>query len=128
MTLLYFKVVTKLLSVQRGEEASLEIGFTYRFTSFALVALLVIGLFFCYGLGFLGMVEILVPTFIIAITLVLLSLKPTTSAQIVKEYHCGEKDVPSIGAYYFTIDDKYKTFITYTSLTLMVIVLLMGFA
>lgn len=127
LTLLYFKVVTKLLNNNKIEEDNTDIPFTYKFTSYFLVALLVLGIFVSYVFGFLSPVEIVVPTLLILITFMMFYFTKFKSAHIVKEYNCGEKDDISLSAYYFNIDKKYKDFIVNGSMLMMVVILLVGF-
>ena len=128
LTLLYFKVVTKFLTAEKGNaEGAQDIGFTYKFTSYSLVGLLILGIFASYVFDFLSGVEIVVPTVIMALTFMMFYGLNMRSAHIVKEYNCGEKDKPAIGAYYFSVNKKYKDIIVNSSMILMVIILLVGF-
>ena len=127
LTLLYFKVVTKLLTTAKGEEQPEEkIPLSYLATSFSLVGLLLLGIYEIYKTGLLSLGEALIPAFIISLTLVLLYFVKLKNAHLVKEYNCGEKDAVVLSAYYFDIDEKYKKIIAYISIALMVVILTAG--
>ena len=79
-----------------------------------------------YVYNFLSSVEILIPTLILAFTFIALYFSQYKVAHRVKEYHCGEKDEPSLGAYYFDIDDKFKRYIIQIAIGLMIIIILIG--
>jgi len=135
LTLLYFKVVTKLLTKDKQinqnikkleDEKTLSMPYTYIFTSLSLVFLLIYGIYESYVYNFLSPVEILIPTMILVFTFIALYFSQYKIAHRVKEYHCGEKDEPSLGAYYFDIDDKFKRYITQIAIGLMIIIVLIG--
>ncbi len=127
LTLLYFKVVTKLLTTAKGEEQQEEkIPLSYLAASFSLVGLLLLGIYEIYKTGLLSLGEALIPAFIISLTLVLLYFVKLKNAHLVKEYNCGEKDAVVLSAYYFDIDEKYKKIIAYISIALMVVILTAG--
>ncbi len=127
LTLLYFKVVTKLLTTAKGEEQGEEkIPLSYLATSFTLVGLLLLGIYEIYKTGLLSLGEALIPAFIISLTLVLLYFVKLKNAHLVKEYNCGEKDAVVLSAYYFDVDEKYKKIIAYISIALMIVILTAG--
>jgi ech hydrogenase subunit A len=128
LTLLYFKVITKLMTVKKDDkDSSLEIPLNFKVTSFSLVALTFYGIYVSYQYQFLGFVELMIPIVILLGTFVMLFLTKLKSAHLVKEYNCGEKDELSLGAYYFNISKKYQDVIMQTSIALIVIILLVGF-
>jgi ech hydrogenase subunit A len=128
LTLLYFKVITKLMTVKKDDkDSSLEIPLNFKVTSFSLVALTFYGIYVSYQYQFLGFVELMIPIAILLGTFVMLFLTKLKSAHLVKEYNCGEKDELSLGAYYFNISKKYQDMIMQTSIALIVIILLVGF-
>ena len=127
LTLLYFKVATKLLTQTKNQDMQNEpISPVYKYTSLSLVGLLFIGIYISYINNFLTPVEILIPTVILILTFVLLYFSNFKKAHIVKEYNCGEKDEISLSAYYFKIDDKYLKYIKTISIVLIFIILIAG--
>ncbi len=127
LTLLYFKVVTKLLAVSKNTETSKQkIPLSYILTSFSLIGLLLFGIYTIYKVGLLSLEEALIPAVIIASTLFMLYFVKLKNAHLVKEYNCGEKDSVSLSAYYFNIDEKYKKIIVFISISLMILILTAG--
>ena len=113
LTLLYFKVVTKLfakdidLKVQK-----VKISRYYTIPSYMLVGLLAIGIYFSFELNLLGVIEILIPLVLIAIVPVLFFTLLFKKAHRIKEYNCGEKDEVELGMYYFHISPTIQKLIT----------------
>ena len=127
LTLLYFKVATKLLSAQKNTEVSnKDIPLTYIFTSFSLVILLLIGVYKSYVYDFLTLTQILIPTIIFILTFILLYFSHYKTAHRVKEYNCGEKDKINLSAFYFDIDEKYKNIMIGISIFLIILIIWMG--
>jgi len=126
LTLLYFKVVTKLLPKTNEEFEEVEIPFTYKFTSFALVALLIGGVYVSYLYSFLGTTEIVISSVLIVVTMLMLFVVNFKNVKIVKEYNCAEKDDKELGAFYFEIPALYKSIITYSVIVLMCMILIVG--
>ena len=127
LTLLYFKVATKLLTASKTKQVLNEnIPLTYILTSFSLVALLIFGIYESYIYNFLTANQILIPTIILVVTFVLLYFLNYKIAHRVKEYNCGEKDKISLSAFYFDIDEKYKKIIFIVSILLIILILLVG--
>jgi ech hydrogenase subunit A len=127
LTLLYFKVVTKLLpSDSNASQEQQQIATTYQLTSWSLVLLLVLGVFVTAYYGYMSMVQILLPAILVAVTLLLFYLSNFSTAQRSKEYNCGERDSVELGAYYFDISSKYKSLIFYSSIGLILMILIVG--
>jgi len=128
LTLLYFKVLTKLLATKnQNSQKQTDIGLVYKFTSWSLVLLLIIGTYICFEFAFLTIDQIIVPSFLIVVTLILFYTSSFKYAHRVKEYNCGEKDELSLSAYYFDIDNKYKKLILTVSIILICLIILGGF-
>lgn len=126
LTLLYFKVVTKLLPKSDTKYEKISIPLTYKLSSFFLVALLVYGVYMSYEYHFLGTIELLVSSLLLIITLAMLFMVKLKNITIVKEYNCGEKDQRELGAFYFDISIKYKNIIIYGAILMMSIIILIG--
>ncbi|MEA3289306.1 MAG: proton-conducting transporter membrane subunit [Campylobacterota bacterium] len=128
LTLLYFKVVTKLLTQDNTVETSIEekIPLTYIFTSSALTILLVFGIYEAYIYGFMGNLEIGIAAFVFVLTFVLLYFSKYKKAHRVKEYNCGEKDTVELGAFYFDMDEKYQKLITAIAILLISLIIIGG--
>ena len=127
LTLLYFKVVTKLFA--RDENANkaqaTKIPLLFSLPSWILVFLLFVGMYVSYDLEFLSAYEIVVPALLI-LTLPLFFAKVLfKNAHRVKEYNCGEKDEAQLNMYYFEIPKVYKTAIMAISVT-MIVILIVG--
>jgi len=108
LTLLYFKVVTKLFAkdVDAKKENYVQIPKLYMIPSSILVSLLIIGILVSFDMKLLSSMEIIVPSILIAIVPVLFASLLFKKAHRVKEYHCGEKEELSLSMYYFDISDK----------------------
>jgi len=126
LTLLYFKVLTKLFAkdIDTKESSKIIISKYYSYTSFALVALLVLGIFVSYKMQLLNSFEIFIPTLLILTTLILFASTFFKKAHRVKEYYCGEKERLSVNMYYFNIPESFiKTVHLVSVLFLIVLVL-----
>ena len=125
LTLLYFKVVTKLFAydVDKEPKQYIHISKFYTIPSFILVCFLFFGIYVSFGNGFLSIVEIIVPFLIIAIVPILFATLIFKKAHRVKEYSCGEKDNLKLSAYYFDIPDSYKKSITVIAIVSLVILI-----
>jgi len=108
LTLLYFKVVTKLLPKNKTDDTQISIPITYKVTSFALVILLILGIFGSFRFGILDFYEIAIPALLIAIVPILFYLLDFSKVKKTSEYNCGEKDEIELSAYYFKIDAKVQ--------------------
>ena len=126
LTLLYFKVLTKLIAFDDQIHEKVVIDWTYKFTSFILVGLLCLGIYISYINDFMTHVEILVAGFLILFTFGLLYMLTLKNIKKVAPYNCAEKDTVQLSAYYFTIEDKFKELIVYISIFLMVLIVYMG--
>lgn len=128
LTLLYFKVVTKLLVKDKTIKQDKDIGISYNFTftSSLLTLFLVFGIYKLYSYNLFGSIELIISSLLILITFLLLYFSNYKKADIVKEYNCGEKDSISLNAFYFDIDKKYKKAIVYISMVLIVSIIIGG--
>lgn len=112
LTLLYFKVLTKLFTKDMDETQPMQkMPKLFFIPSFVLFLLLIFSTFVVYKLGELSSIQIVVPLVLISLVLVLFSKVTFKNAQRVKEYYCGEKDEVKLGMYYFDIDARYKKLI-----------------
>lgn len=120
LTLLYFKVLTKLFAkdvdAKRSEEELPKLMFI---PSALLVSLLIIGVIVSLKLELLNSFEIIVPSLLIAIVPLLFATLLFKNAHRVKEYHCGEKDELSVSMYYFEVAKKYRAYINIALIALM---------
>ena len=122
LTLLYFKVVTKLFAKDvDAVDVETKVSKYYTIPSFLLLALLVIGIYISFDMELLGRIEILVPLFLIAIVPVLFATILLKKAHRVKEYHCGEKDEVSLNMYYFHLPVKLQNSISILAILGMLI-------
>ena len=128
LTLLYFKVITKLIPQDKKEHENITIDLTYKITSLMLIGLLFLGINISYQYDFMNQFDILVAVGIFAITFVMLYFIDFRKIKKVSEYNCGEKDEVQLSAYYFYIPTLYKTIIFYTAIVLMIVVLYLGVA
>ncbi|MEA3383468.1 MAG: proton-conducting transporter membrane subunit [Campylobacterota bacterium] len=127
LTLLYFKVVTKLLpSGEGGNTPKGDIAFTYKLTSFILVFLLLVGIFISFRFDILSLTEIIIPTILIGILPILFYRIKFADIKKTTEYNCGEKDDVVLSAYYFNISKKLEKTIFFVSILLIVSILLGG--
>ena len=123
LTLLYFKVVTKLFAkdVEVKIQRDTVIPKLYTVPSFILLTLLVLGVYVSFDMKLLSSMEIVVPSILIAIVPLLFGVLLFKKAHRVKEYHCGEKDELQLSMYYFDISDRYKKVITAIAIVAMII-------
>jgi len=126
LTLLYFKVLTKLIAQDNKVYETISIPWTYKFTSFILVGLLFFGVYISYVYNFMSHLEIIVAAFLILLTFALLYMLKFKNIKRVSTYNCAEKDSVILSAYYFHIANKYKELIVYISIFIMVIVVYLG--
>ncbi len=102
LTLLYFKVVTKLFAKDVDAKARhVEISAYYTVPSAILVIFLVLGIYISFDLNLLSGAEIIVPVILIAVVPLLFATLLFKNAHRVKEYNCGEKDEIKLSMYYF---------------------------
>lgn len=126
LTLLYFKVLTKLFAKDMDiEQESIKISNYYTIPSYVLFGMLVVGVFISLDIRLLTMAEIVVPSLLIVGVILLLKFVVFKNAQRVREYHCGEKEELKVSMYYFEIDEKYKKLITIIAIV-SIIVLFIG--
>jgi len=125
LTLLYFKVVTKLFAKDMEiEQESITISKYYTVPSFILLAMLTTGIYITLDMKLLTSFEIIIPLILIATLPILFMFIIFKKAHRVKEYHCGEKDELELSMYYFDIPTKYKRIITTVAIASMSILLI----
>ena len=125
LTLLYFKVVTKLFAKDMDKKQErVRISNYYLIPSFLLVAMLLVGIYVSFSMEFLTSLEVIVPTILIVGIPLLFTFVVFKKAHRVKEYHCGEKDELELSMYYFEIPSSYKKTISFVALFLMIILVL----
>jgi len=117
LTLLYFKVVTKLFAKDVDSKSRyVEISKYYTIPSFILLAMLIIGIYISFKIQLLTALEIIIPLFLIAIVPILFVTLLFKKAHRVKEYHCGEKDELELSMYYFHMPKSVQKAITIVSI------------
>jgi ech hydrogenase subunit A len=126
LTLLYFKVVTKLIPQEKREYEHLPIGLAYQATSLMLVGLLFFGIYISYQYNFMNQFDIAIALGLFLLTFFMLYFVNFKNIKKVKEYSCGEKDEVSLSAYYFYIPESYKKVIIYLCIFLMATVVFLG--
>lgn len=126
LTLLYFKVLTKLFAKDVDSKSThVKISKYYTIPSFILLILLVVGIYISFDMQLLSVMEIITPLLLISIVPVLFASVLFKGAHRVKEYHCGEKDSLELSMYYFKMPPSVEKAITVLAIALMVI-LIMG--
>lgn len=120
LTLLYFKVVTKLFASDAKESKKKKIPFLFSSTSFAFLAMLIVGIFTSLDANLLPTMQIVTPMLLIAVVPILFGVIVFKKAHRVKEYNCGEKDEVQLNMYYFDISQKSVKIIYAISLALMI--------
>ena len=127
LTLLYFKVLTKLLpKTSEDIKESVSIPLNYILTSSILVCLLLFGIFQLYNMNVISLYELIVPLGIIVLSVVLLIFSNYTKAHRMKEYNCGEKDSVVIAPFYFHLNEKYVKLLHYITIAFLVVIVLVG--
>lgn len=126
LTLLYFKVITKMLSNKNINEdrSVVRVSPLYKYTSLSLFILLLVGIAVSFDFNTLTPYQVIVPTILIFVIPIILFILRSKDVNIVKEYNCGEKDEVEIGAFYFDIKERYLNNIKYISLSAMVFLVL----
>jgi len=124
LVILYFKIITKLLSTRAFTQASKEkLPLLYKISSNILFTALVLGVFL---LNFLSTLEVLIPLVLIFLIPVLLKRMDFKDAPRVKEYNCGEKGVFEVGMFNYTLNKKYLKSMIYLSVVFMAWHLVVG--
>ncbi|MBN2823944.1 MAG: pesticidal protein Cry5Ba [Campylobacterales bacterium] len=122
LTILYFKVASKLLAIDITRKSVDEkIPMLYLIPSSVLLGLLMVSVWYIYH--YLGAVESLLALIIILI-LPLLSRINLSRAKQIHEYNCGEIDKFEISIYYF--DLQWQERLIYGSLIFWVLLLIGG--
>jgi len=128
LTLLYFKVVTKLLTTSKNNKNEIEedIPYTYIFTSSILTILMILGVYQAYVYKFLGELELYIASAIFVSTFLLLYLTKFKNVDITKEYNCAEKSDISLGMFYFPLTLKYQKLFSFIAVLLIVSIIIGG--
>lgn len=109
LTLLYFKVVTKLFAKDvDAKPLHVSISGFYTLPSALLVVLLFAGIYIAFEKELLSAMEITVPLFLIAVVPLLFATLLFKKAHRVKEYNCGEKDEIKLSMYYFDMPQNIQ--------------------
>lgn len=109
LTLLYFKVLTKLFAKDMDAKTEpIKISKYYTLPSFLLLALLIVGIYLTFSMNLLSGVETLIPTFLIAIVPLLFVTLGFKNAHRVKEYNCGEKEEIELAMFYFHLSPRVQ--------------------
>lgn len=125
LTLLYFKVLTKLFATDvDAKPQHMKISKFYSIPSFLLVALLLYGVYISFEKELLGSLEIIISLILIAVVPVLFVTLFFKKAHRVKEYNCGEKDEVVLSMYYFQMPLKVHRYISIVSLVAMSMLIL----
>jgi len=125
LTLLYFKVVTKLFAKDKDEkQEKVVISNYYTIPSFILFIMLIVGVYISFDMKLLTGLEIVIPFALIAIVPFLFRSTLFKNAYRVKEYHCGEKEELKVSMYYFEISQRYIKIISIISIILMIVLVL----
>jgi ech hydrogenase subunit A len=126
LTLLYFKVVTKLFAKEvDSKKEHVQISKYYTIPSFMLLALLIIGIYITFEMKLLSGVEIIAPMILIAVIPLLFATLLFKNAHRVKEYNCGEKEEIQLNMYYFHMSHRVQELIAMAAIVGMFI-LIMG--
>jgi len=124
LTLLYFKVLTKIFAKDTDfKEESAKISKYYTLPSFALLTLLIFGIYVIYTMDLLSGAEVIIPTMLIALTPLLFATLLFKGAHRVKEYNCGEKEEIKLGMYYFDVSPKIQKIIAMIAILGMLILI-----
>ena len=112
LTLLYFKIVTKLFAKDSDAEVEKrDISLFYKVPSYLLVMMLFIGIYVSFQNNFLTNFEIFISTALLLLIPIFLEFFLFKKADRVKEYCCGEKDELEVSMYYFDLSDGLKRWI-----------------
>lgn len=126
LTLLYFKVVTKLLS-NKDTSKELEIkpiSPIYAYSSMILFIFLIVGVTKSLDFSSFNIYQIVIPIVLIFFIPIVLYMLRSKKVNLVKEYNCGEKDDVELGAFYFDIKASQKTTIGVISIASMFLLVL----
>jgi ech hydrogenase subunit A len=122
LTLLYFKLLTKLLAKDSDKKRTkvIEISKFYTVPSFILVVLLMVGIYINYDMKLLSDLEIMIPLLLIVLLFIAFFKLLFKNAHRVKEYHCGEKDEVVLSMYYFELPSFWEKMIKFITLIAIV--------
>lgn len=122
LTLLYFKVVTKIFAKDVDTKTlHVKISKFYTIPSFVLLFLLFAGIYILFESRILSSLEVIIPLVLIVAVPLLFATILFKNAHRVKEYNCGEKDEVKLSMYYFYLPDTLKKAISLTALVGMII-------
>lgn len=127
LTILYFKVTTKLFTKEAFSEFKKEkLPWKYFVPSIVLLALLGFGVVSALKVENLGIFEIALPLLLIGITPLIFKYAKFTNAIRVKEYNCGEKDAFEVSPYYYSLSENQVQIMTLTSIVFIFVTLIGG--
>ena len=127
LTLLYFKVLTKLLPQSLSKKPqNIVIPLNYIITSFILIILLFGGIFVLYNMNLISYYELIIPFGIIILSFLMLIFSNYSKAHRIKEYNCGEKDNIVLAPFYFHLHKKYLKLLHYSTIVFLVIIIFIG--
>jgi len=124
LVILYFKVVTKLLSQEVFKNILKEqLPFKYNLSSNILFIVLFLGIFLLNSLSF---TEIMLPFILIFATPILFNYFVFRDAPRVKEYNCGEKGEFEVGVFNYELSKDKIQKIIYISIVAIALHLVVG--
>ncbi len=124
LTLLYFKVVTKLFAKNVDfQQEHTKLSNYYVIPSFLLLFLLIIGIYVTFKMELLSSIQIITPVILIAVVPFLFATLLFKKAHRVKEYNCGEKEEIKLGMYYFNVSPNYKKAISIVAIFGMLVLI-----
>jgi len=127
LTILYFKVTTKLFTKDIFSEFKKEIlPLKYFIPSLVLLSLLVLGVLTMLNIKNLSAFEILIPLLLVAATPLMFKLFKFKNAARTKEYNCGEKDEFEVSAYYYSLTQHQIKMMMLISIAFIVLTLVGG--
>ena len=126
LTLLYFKVLTKLFAKDLDyKQENVKISKYYTVPSFALLLLLIVGIYVIFTMDLLSGVELIIPLVLISLVPLFFATVTFKNAHRVKEYNCGEKEEIQLGMYYFNVSNKVQNLIRFVAI-LGIFILVVG--
>jgi ech hydrogenase subunit A len=127
LTILYFKIATKLLTKEMfGTFSTTPLDFKYGFSSMSLAFLLLASIAVSAYTKWLAYSEIIVALLMIVLLPLLLFIINFKKMVFVKEYNCAEKDSFDVGMYQFEIGTNNEKVATAVIIALWVVTLFAG--
>jgi ech hydrogenase subunit A len=127
LTILYFKIATKLLTKEMfGSFSTTPLPFKYGFSSMSLAFLLLASIALSAYTQWIAYSEVIVALFLIILLPLLLFIINFKKMVFVKEYNCAEKDSFEVGMYQFEIGVKNEKVATAVIIALWVVTFFAG--